>query len=301
MNIRLRPRSLARTTALFLALFAAVFALSSCRESRIHEPKEWAELFKKYGIDSGCFMLRDHAHESLVMYNRGRCLERFTPASTFKIFNSLVALETGVAPDDRLVIPWDGVQRWNPDWNKDMDMREAFRVSNLMYFQEIARRIGRGNMQRYLDTVKYGNMRIGPKVDEFWLNDTLQISADEQVGLMKKLYFDELPFIVRTQSIVKTMMLREDTLNNRLYYKTGTGTSPRGNQLYWVVGFLEHSMRVTEDAKSMNKAGVRNYPYFFALNFEMPKSDSSKNWFDARIKLLHELLEQYGATRDQVK
>jgi beta-lactamase class D len=284
---------------ILLPLAVALFALSSCRESRIHEPKEWGAQFKKYGIDSGCFIMRDHAHESLVMYNRERCLERFSPASTFKIFNSLVALETGVAPDDRLIISWDKVVRWNPDWNKDMDMREAFRVSNVAYYQEIARRIGRENMQHYLDTVKYGNMRIGPKVDEFWLNDTLRISADEQVGFIRKLYFDELPFIVRTQSIVKNMMLREDSTYNHLYYKTGTGESPRGNQLYWVVGYLEHSERYKEHEKSMNKSGVRNYPYFFALNFEVPKSDTSKNWFDVRIKLLHELLDQYGATRDE--
>ena len=180
-----------------------------------------------------------------------------------------------------------------------MNMREAFRVSNVPYFQEIARRIGPRNMQRYLDTVKYGNMKIGSKVDQFWLDNSLQISADEQVGLMKKLYFDELPFIVRTQSIVKSMMLREDTANNRLYYKTGSGATPKGDQLFWVVGFLEHVLRVKEDPKSMNKSGVRNYPYFFALNFEVPKGDSSRNWHELRIKLLHRLLDDFGAMRDQ--
>jgi beta-lactamase class D len=280
------------------ALLLSLLFLGACRDSRIKERDDWGARFRQYGIDSACFMLRDHSHESVHMFNKDRCLQRFSPASTFKIMNALVALETGAAPDDALVIPWDKGARAQPEWNRDMDMREAFRVSNVPYFQEIARRIGRQNMQHFLDTVKYGNMKIGSREDEFWLDGSLQISADEQVGLMKKLYFDELPFIVRNQSIVRTMMLREDSANNRLYYKTGAGTSPKGNQLFWVVGFLEHSLRVKENEKSMNKTGVRNYPYFFALNFEVPKGDSSRNWPDVRIKLLHDLLEDYGANRD---
>jgi beta-lactamase class D len=95
------------------------------------------------------------------------------------------------------------------------------------------------------------------------------------------------------------MMLREDSPGNRLYYKTGTGFTPRGTEVLWIVGFLEHITRVKEPEKSMNKSGVRNYPYFFALNFEVPRNDTSHNWFDVRIKLLHELLESYGATRDE--
>lgn len=282
---------------ILLFLLVAAFLLS-CKDTRVHEHPEWAARFKAYGIDSGCFILRDHAHETIQLYNRPRCLQRFTPASTFKIFNSLVAVETSVAPDDRLVIPWDGVAR-RPEWNKDMDMREAFRVSNVPYFREIARRIGRQRMQHYLDTVKYGNMKIGAVADSFWLDNSLLISPDEQVGFIRKLYFNELPFLERTQGIVKSMMLREDSTNNKIYYKTGTGFSPSGMEILWVVGFMEHMSRVKEPKNSMNKSGVRNYPYFFALNFQVPRSDSSKNWYDVRIKLMHQLLDDYGATRDE--
>ena len=284
-----------------LALSLAIFTASSCRDTRIKEQEKWGERFQQYGINksNACFIMRDHAHETVNLYNKDRCLERFTPASTFKIFNSLVALEIGVANDDALVIPWDSVERWSPDWSRDMDMREAFRVSNVPYYQELARRVGRQNFQHFLDSVQYGNKKIGPKVDQFWLDNSLKISADEQVGFIKRLYFEELPFIVRTQSMVKSMMLREDSANNKYYYKTGSGTTPKGDQLYWIVGYLEHVVRIDEDPKSMNKSGVRNYPYFFALNFEVPKGDSSRNWYETRTKLLHELLNDFGATRDQ--
>ncbi|MGN6567789.1 MAG: penicillin-binding transpeptidase domain-containing protein [Flavipsychrobacter sp.] len=239
-------------------------------------------------------MLIDQTHEAIHYYNKAQCTQRYLPASTFKIFNSLVALETDVAPDDEMVIKWDSVVRWNPEWNRDMNMREAFKLSNVGYYQEIARRIGAQRMQHYLDTVKYGNMKMGNKIDEFWLDTSLQISADEQVNLMKKLYFNELPFSERTQRIVRSMMLQEDSSNYKLYYKTGTGQ--QGDKMvYWIVGFIERIQYVHENKNAMNKTNVRMYPYFFAQNFNLPLSDTTKNWMTVRKKILHQVLSDYGA------
>jgi len=266
----------------------------SCRDTRIKEHNNWKTFFEKYNIKNGCFIMTDHTHETVHLYNKKRCLQRFTPASTFKIFNSLVALETAVAQDETLVIPWDSVVR-GPDRDHSMNMKEAFRVSNLGYYQELARRIGAADMKHYLDTIQYGNMQMGPDIDKFWLDNSLQISADEQVGFLKRLYFEQLPFTLRTQTIVRSMMLREDTANNKLYYKTGWGTTPTGTDVLWVVGFLEHSEEFKEHANSMNKSDVRNYPYIFALNFEIPKGDQSQNWAEVRLRLLRELLTNFGA------
>src|SRR4051812_21301697 len=98
--------------------------LGSCAKSRIKDHKEWEHYFSDNGIKNACFILRDNNHESIHYYNKERCTERFLPASTFKIFNSLVALETVVAPDDQLMIKWDSVDRGRDEWNKDMTMRE---------------------------------------------------------------------------------------------------------------------------------------------------------------------------------
>ena len=282
----------------YLAFLLAIVFFPSCKNSHVSEHEEWGKVFEAYGIKDACFILRDHSHETIHLYNRDRCLERFTPASTFKIFNSLVALETGIARDDAFTIPWDSVVR-RPEWDHNMDMREAFRVSNLPFYQAIAKRVGRQNYQHYLDTVRYGNMKIGDSVNRFWIDNSLKISADEQVGFVKKLYFEELPFLVRTQSIVKSMMLREDTARNRLYYKTGTATSSPGKTIYWVVGYLEHVLPVNEDPNSMNKSGVRNYPYFYAMNFEVADSNHSRDWAAVRLEILHKILSDYGALRDE--
>lgn len=276
--------------------FLALVVLSSCAKVRIHEKEEWGSVFRDSGVSNGCIILRDHTHEEIYYYNKERCIRRFTPASTFKIFNSLVALETAVAPDEQLIIKWDSVQRWNPLWSHDMNMREAFKLSNVGYYQELARRIGKDYMQHYLDTVRYGNRRMGGKIDEFWLNDTLQISADEQLGFVKKLYFDELPFSERSQRIVRSLMLQEETPGYRLFYKTGTGPG-KDSTVYWVVGYAEKIEHVKEHEKSMNKTDVRNYPYFFAQNFSIPNGDTSRNWFQTRIGILKAVLGKMDIVR----
>ncbi len=282
--------------ALFLSI---IFLFASCgNDAHIVEHPEWKQTFAQYGIDSACFIFSDHTHERVHVYNRDRCIERFLPASTFKTFITLAALETGAARDETTVIPWDGIHR-RPEWDKEMNLREALRVSNEPFFEVLAHRVGRQYMQHFLDTVKYGNEKIGSNPDSFWLDGALRISADEQVGFIRKLYFDELPFLVRSQSMTRAMLLREDSNNNRWYFKTGLGRTDRGTDIYWIVGYLEHIRRVKESEKSMNKTGVRNYPYFFAMNFERPAGDSSKDWSAIRLKVLHEIMSNFGATHDE--
>lgn len=277
----------------FFVSIVLVFLFASCAKTRIHEHEEFGKIFKAHNINTGCFIVRDHTHDALYYFNKEQCLSRFLPASTFKIFNSLVSLETAVAADDQLLIKWDSVVR-RSEWNKDMNMREAFKTSCVPYYQELARRVGKEKFQFYLDTTRYGNKNCGGAVDMFWLNDSLQISADEQVGFIKRLYFDELPFSERSQRIVRSLMLWEDKPEYKLYYKTGTGMM-KDSTIYWVVGYAEKIEHVKEHANSMNKTDVRNYPYFFAQNFVLPNSDTSKNWFSERLQIMHEMLQSIQA------
>jgi beta-lactamase class D len=132
-------------------------------------------------------------------------------------------LQTGVINNEKMVIPWDGVKRSNEAWNKDLTMEEAFKVSAVPYYQEVARRVGKDTMQHWLDTLgyaaKYGRAVIHNDIDSFWLNNDIKITADEQLGLVKRLYFDQLPFQKRAQDIVKKVMLQEDNANYKLSYK----------------------------------------------------------------------------------
>lgn len=275
----------------WLVLLCMFGFMSSCERNNIHEVKDWSTIFKAHGIDSACFEIRDHNHEEMYYLNLSRAGEqRFMPASTFKVFLSLVGLETNVALDEKLVIPWNGEVYARAEWNKDMDMREALKVSSEPYYRELARRIGKPELQKWVDTVKFGNMNLGDSVDRCWVNNTLQITADEQVGLMKKLYFDKLPFSQRTQRIVKSLMLQEDSTRFKLYYKTGTGIYPGTDKKYivWLVGFLE----MKESQKNVEtKLEETNFkPYFFAMNFDT-NSDSIMAPSN-RVAILKEILRE---------
>lgn len=282
-----------RIGRIFLLLFPLSVLLFSCTNSRIKEKTEWNKYFDAEGVKNGAFILRDNNHESIFYNNKDRCTERVLPASTFKIFLSLVAIETGVAPDDQLIIKWDGKPSGKADWDKDMNLREAFKVSSEPYFKELARRIGTAQMAHYLDTVHYGNMNAGGAVENLWTDDSLKITPDEQLGFVKRLYFNELPFTERAQRIVRSMMLREDSTNYKLYYKTGWGSLPNKNIL-WIVGFIEKIVKVKEAKESMNKSDERAYPYFFAQKFEIPANDTTKDWSAIRLKITKEILTEYG-------
>ncbi|MDQ6757485.1 MAG: class D beta-lactamase [Bacteroidota bacterium] len=240
---------------------------------------------KKY-FDSakvdGCFSMVNNQTGAVTVYNMQLDTQRFLPASTFKIVNSLIGLETGRITDEKMMIKWDGVKRWNPDWNKDLTMEQAFKVSAVNYYQEVARRIGRDTMQQWVDSLHYGNMNTSGPVDSFWLNNTLKISPDEQLGLVKKLYFDKLPFSKRTQQIVRDVMLQENNTQYKLSYKTGWGWDEKQNAIGWIVGWVEENRHV----------------YFFVTFIKSP--DRNVDMSAVRLKILKSILSQYGFLKGEM-
>src|SRR5438046_4315806 len=98
----------------------------------------------------------------IIASDKVRSGEGKLPASTFKIPNSLIALETGVVADpDKDVFEWDGIKRDIAAWNSDHTLRSAIAASVVPVYQEIARRIGLERMQHYVDLLDYGNHDIG--------------------------------------------------------------------------------------------------------------------------------------------
>jgi beta-lactamase class D len=222
----------------------------------------------------------DNGHAQFTIYDLRRYADSvYLPASTFKIVNSLIGLQTGIISDEKMVIPWDGIVRSNPDWNKDLTMEQAFKVSAVPYYQEVARRIGKDTMQHWLDSLGYasknGRAVIKDDIDSFWLDNNIKVTADEQLGLVKKLYFDQLPFQKRVQEIVKKVMLQENNANYKLSYKTGWAYRENGNSIGWVIGWEEENL----------------HPYFFVLQIEGPHDMDMKN---IRISILKNILTQYG-------
>ena len=256
--------------------------LFSCSSNNVEEDKSLGKYFTENNVH-GCFGLYNNATNQFTFYNKKRFTDSsYLPASTFKIVNSLIGLQTGVITNDSMIIKWDGVKRNVEAWNKDLSMYEAFRVSAVPYYEEVARRIGKERMEQWMDTVNYGAgskdtiFRIKSAIDTFWLDNTLKITPDEQLGLMKLLYFNQLPFFKTYQETVKKAMLFENETTYRLSYKTGWGKNEKGNNLAWIVGWVEEN----------------NHPYFFVLNFE--SADANADIPAIRMKILKGILTQLG-------
>ncbi|HAO47295.1 MAG TPA: class D beta-lactamase [Ferruginibacter sp.] len=249
--------------------------LASCTVNKAKNDTSLKKYFDENKVD-GCFTMLNNADGEITVYNMKLDTMRFSPASTFKIVNSLIGLQTGRIIDENMIIKWDGVKRPVEAWNKDMNMTEAFKVSCVPYYQEVARRIGRDTMQQWIDSLGYGNKNTSGPIDSFWLNGKLKISPDEQLGLVKRLYFDQLPFRKSVHGQVKAVMLQEANTAYKLSYKTGWGFDDDGNALGWVTGWIEEN----------------NHVYFFVTFVKAPNRDT--DIAAVRMNITKSILKQYG-------
>jgi beta-lactamase class D len=266
------------TGLLFFVLLVSVF---SCNRNNVKVDNSLKKFFDENNV-SGCFALLNNG--KITVYNLARYRDSaYLPASTFKIVNSLIGLQTGIISSDSMVIKWDGIERSIKEWNKDLTMYDAFRVSSVPYYQEVARRIGKDSLERWMDAIGYGGgktdtvYKIHTRVDSFWLDNSLKITPAEQQGLVKLLYFRQLPLFFKSyQDMVKRTMIWEQNTSYTLAYKTGWGRNENGNHLGWVAGWIEEE----------------GHPYFFVLNIESAKTDF--DMVTVRKKMLIDILKQLG-------
>jgi len=199
------------------------------------------------------------------------------PASTFKIPNSLIALETHVVGDpDQDVFKWDGVVRSIAAWNRDHTLRSAIAVSAVPVYQEIARRIGAERMQHYLDLLDYGNRDIGGGIDQFWLTGRLRIDPVQQVDFLDRLRRGSLPVSKRSQDLVVDILPVTRVGDTIIRAKTGlVGAQASRPELGWLVGWAEKGGEAT----------------VFALNLDVREP----RHLDDRMRLSQACLHDIGA------
>lgn len=180
---------------------------------------------------------------------------RFIPASTFKIPNSLILLQSGTVsgPDERL--QWDGTEHAFAAWNQDQSFEQAFQRSAVWAYQHWTRELGRHAITAHIAALDYGNTDIGEAglVDRFWLDGPLEVSAREQIGFLARLQARDLPFDAAHMDTVIAMMEQASGEDWTLRGKTGWrfGGEP---DIGWYVGWLEF------DGET----------WVFALNIDMP-------------------------------
>lgn len=223
---------------------------------KISQDIDFSRHFQDLAVE-GSILIDDLNNNRVFQYNSKRNTTAFPAASTFKILNSLIALETKVITDENAILTWDGIQREIPAWNRDLNMREAFKLSAVWFYQILARRVGYERMQQWVTQVKYGNQNIGRKddIDKFWLNGLLKVTPQQQIQFLRRLHNNDLPFSERSLSIVKDIMINEKTPDYTIRGKTGWygfGSKVKPN-IGWYIGYLE---------KGSNT-------YFFATNIDI--------------------------------
>jgi beta-lactamase class D len=232
--------------------------------------------FREAGV-TGSFLLCELDGDSCLRINPDRCAKRFIPASTFKILNSLIALEEGAVNGLDDTLRWNGRKHSIKSWNQDQCMRDAFQRSCVWYYQELSRRIGKKRMKAAVEASGYGNRDISGGIDRFWLDGALRISSEEQTAFLSRLWKETLPFSPEVQRTVKNLMLLEKTDEYSLYGKTGTAVRS-DKMIGWLVGFIESHGTV----------------YVYALNLETPDSGDMSKFWSMRLSLAKALLHDQG-------
>lgn len=195
--------------------------------------------------EKAAFVISDG--ENMVVYNDDLANTKISPYSTFKIPNSIIALETGVIAKDNSLKKWDGTVYSREVLNKDHDLASAIDGSVVWYYKELANDIGEENMKKYLEIMSYGNQDISGGLDQFWLGSSLEITPIEQVEFLIKFYNNEFNFSEDTINTVKSIIKQKD-LSYDIYGKSGSS----GEGMSWFIGYV-----------------IKNdKPYFFATYLE---------------------------------
>lgn len=200
------------------------------------------------------------------------------PASTFKIPNSIIALETGVVKNDSTLFVWDGQKRAIKRWEQDLILKEAFHYSCVPCYQKVARKIGVKKMKAYLKILDYGVMQFDANnLDLFWLEGDSKISQWQQIDFLVRFYQSKLPISNRTNKIMKNMMLLEEQSSYSLSGKTGWFIR-NGLNNGWFVGYMEANQKM----------------YFFATNISPKKNFDMDRFHAIRKEITYQALQEMG-------
>lgn len=232
---------------------------------------------------TGSITIYDYKRQKWTTSEEADSRSETQSASTFKIINLLVALETGVIKDENEVIKWPGstdttLYGYRPEIYRDITVKEAFEVSAGWAFIELAKRIGREKYGHYLRLAGYGNGNLSEKGDDFWNFGAFAISPHNQVEFLVKVYEGKTPFSKKNLAVLKSVMVNEQTKDYILRGKTGW-TRVDENEIGWWVGYVERKDNV----------------YFFATRLIKKRNIPNPDFGKCRKTITKAVLVQLGA------
>jgi beta-lactamase class D len=233
--------------------------------------------FDKLGL-KGSTTVYDYKNRKWVFTDKRDAETATLPASTFKIPNSLFALEYKAVQDENEVFKWDGHPKSHlgkviEAWNRDTDLKTAFRNSTVWFYVEVAKRVGRSRYEKTLKKCGYGNRNFSEKGTDFWNYGEFAVTPKNQIEFLIRLYENRLPFSDSTMSKVKEIMVTEKSETRTYRDKTGW-TRRNGTDIGWVVGYVE----------------TKDNVYFFATRLLKDEKDENPDFLKGRKEITKQIL-----------
>jgi beta-lactamase class D len=207
-------------------------------------------LFSTFNAHADCFIAKE-GEKTLVQ--EGKCAERYSPCSTFKIPLSLFGFEDKILIDEKNP-KWDfkeGYADFLDVWKQSYTPDIWLKNSCVWYSQELTQKMGMKKFSEYVNTLNYGNKDVsGDKgknngLTHSWLSSSLKISPLEQIQILEGLLNETWPFSKHSMDVTKKIMFLEDMPKNyKLYGKTGSGRikdsvgKPSELQQGWFIGWV---------------------------------------------------------------
>lgn len=252
-----------------IALGALIItAFAACSPNNVSIDDSIGEFFEKAGVD-GTYGMFHNGAGTFTLYNVKQYRDSaYSPDQTFEPVLVVAGLETGVIANERTPILIDTVSTTR------ISADSALIYSIPAFFTTVERTMGKEKLQSILDTLQYGSKKITGAPEQA-AQSSLTITPDEQLGLIKKLYFNQLPFQKRSQEIVKKLLIRENTAAYQLAYYLSRRKTEAGLTSGWVVGWVEEN----------------KHPYFFVIHTQRKGGEETP---ETQISLLKNILSQQG-------
>ena len=237
----------------FFKVAIFIVLLYACSPNNVKNDSAIAQLMDSAGMQ-GSFALLENGTEQFTIHNLSKYKDSaMAPAATFYIVPALIGVDQGI------------INHHDTTLNLN---------DSAQFYKAVIAKIGRQQILKVLDSLHYGKGIASADSTHFWEDGSLVITPDEQLGLIKRVYFKDLFFQKKSQEKLKKMILMEDNSNYRLSYITGIDTTANKNAA-WVLGYVEENQ----------------HPYFFVLN---TNANNSANLTDNNINLLKKILLQQG-------
>lgn len=228
---------------------------------------ELSEYFNGY---EGSFVLYDLKSDKWDIYNIDYASSRTAPNSTYKIYDALFGLETGIITPEESTMAWNGADYPFEAWKADQNLDTAMKFSVNWYFQSIDIQLGASTVKDYVQKIGYGNRNTKADLSSYWMESSLKISPIEQVQLLTKLYTNSFDFAPENVDAVKKSILLTSSSDENFYGKTGTGRVDGQDINGWFIGYVETS----------------DNTYFFATNIQSTENATGSKASEISFSIL---------------